>query len=107
MTDLHVHILPGVDDGSQFVHLPLKWQKWRQKRGAYPRGDAACKPDGNRRRGGRIRQLRIGTVRRAIYRLEREINREHIPISLVRGMEIMSIGTAGEKNQREKADTAP
>lgn len=35
------------------------------------------------------------------YRLEREINREHIPISLVRGMEIMSIGPL-EKKIRER-----
>ena len=41
------------------------------------------------------------------YRLEREINREHIPISLVRGMEIIEHRAAGEKNQRKKADTAP
>ena len=67
MTDLHVHILPGVDDGIPNLSTSLEMAEMAaQERGAYPRGDAACKPDGNRRRGGRIRQLRIGTVRRAI-----------------------------------------
>lgn len=37
-----------------------------------------------------------------VYRLEREINREHIPISLVRGMEIMSIGPLGKKIRERK-----
>ena len=36
------------------------------------------------------------------YRLEQEIRKEHIPISLVRGMEIMSIGPLNEKIKERK-----
>lgn len=87
---------------------PLKWQKWRHKSGVRI---LAVTPHANQTG---IEGVEDGYVNyeseqleEQFYRLEREINREHIPISLVRGMEIMSIGPLEKKNQREKADTAP
>lgn len=108
MTDLHVHILPGVDDGSPNLSTSLEMAEMAAQSGVRI---LAVTPHANQTG---IEGVEDGYVNyeseqleEQFYRLEREINREHIPISLVRGMEIMSIGPLEEKNQREKADTAP
>ena len=108
MTDLHVHILPGVDDGSPNLSTSLEMAEMAAQSGVRI---LAVTPHANQTG---IEGVEDGYVNyeseqleEQFYRLEREINREHIPISLVRGMEIHEHRTAGEKNQREKADTAP
>ena len=98
MTDLHVHILPGVDDGSPNLSTSLEMAEMAAQSGVRI---LAVTPHANQTG---IEGVEDGYVNyeseqleEQFYRLEREINREHIPISLVRGMEIMSIGPL-EKN---------
>ena len=107
MTDLHVHILPGVDDGSPNLSTSLEMAEMAAQSGVRI---LAVTPHANQTG---IEGVEDGYVNydseqllELFYRLEQEIRKEHIPISLVRGMEIMSIGPLNEKNQREKADTA-
>ena len=103
MTDLHVHILPGVDDGSPNLSTSLEMAEIAAKSGVRI---LAVTPHANQTG---IEGVEDGYVNyeseqleEQFYRLEREINREHIPISLVRGMEIMSIGPLGEKIRERK-----
>lgn len=91
MTDLHVHILPGVDDGSPNLSTSLEMAEIAAQSGVRI---LAVTPHANQTG---IEGVEDGYVNyeseqleELFYRLEREINREHIPISLVRGMEIMS-----------------
>lgn len=102
MTDLHVHILPGVDDGSPNLSTSLEMAEMAAQSGVRI---LAVTPHANQTG---IEGVEDGYVNyeseqleEQFYRLEREINREHIPISLVRGMEIMSIGPL-EKKIRER-----
>lgn len=102
MTDLHVHILPGVDDGSPNLSTSLEMAEMAAQSGVRI---LAVTPHANQTG---IEGVEDGYVNyeseqleELFYRLEREINREHIPISLVRGMEIMSIGPL-EKKIRER-----
>ena len=103
MTDLHVHILPGVDDGSPNLSTSLEMAEMAAQSGVRI---LAVTPHANQTG---IEGVEDGYVNyeseqleEQFYRLEREINREHIPISLVRGMEIMSIGPLGEKIRERK-----
>ena len=89
MTDLHVHILPGVDDGSPNLSTSLEMAEMAAQSGVRI---LAVTPHANQTG---IEGVEDGYVNyeseqleEQFYRLEREINREHIPISLVRGMEI-------------------
>ena len=104
MTDLHVHILPGVDDGSPNLSTSLEMAEMAAQSGVRI---LAVTPHANQTG---IEGVEDGYVNyeseqleEQFYRLEREINREHIPISHGNHEHL----TAGEKNQREKADTAP
>ena len=103
MTDLHVHILPGVDDGSPNLSTSLEMAEMAAQSGVRI---LAVTPHANQTG---IEGVEDGYVNyeseqleEQFYRLEREINREHIPISLVRGMEIMSIGPLGKKIRERK-----
>ena len=89
MTDLHVHILPGVDDGSPNLSTSLEMAEMAAQSGVRI---IAVTPHANQTG---IEGVEDGYVNyeseqleEQFYRLEREINREHIPISLVRGMEV-------------------
>lgn len=102
MTDLHIHILPGVDDGSPNLSTSLEMAEIAAKSGVRI---LAVTPHANQTG---IEGVEDGYVNydseqllELFYRLEQEIRKEHIPISLVRGMEIMSIGPLNEKSKRE------
>ena len=84
MTDLHIHILPGVDDGSPNLSTSLEMAEIAAKSGV------------------RILAVTPHANQTGIEGVEQEIRKEHIPISLVRGMEIMSIGPLNEKIKERK-----
>ena len=103
MTDLHIHILPGVDDGSPNLSTSLEMAEIAAKSGVRI---LAVTPHANQTG---IEGVEDGYVNydseqllELFYRLEQEIRKEHIPISLVRGMEIMSIGPLNEKIKERK-----
>ena len=103
MTDLHIHILPGVDDGSPNLSTSLEMAEIAAKSGVCI---LAVTPHANQTG---IEGVEDGYVNydseqllELFYRLEQEIRKEHIPISLVRGMEIMSIGPLNEKIKERK-----
>ena len=103
MTDLHIHILPGVDDGSPNLSTSLEMAEIAAKSGVCI---LAVTPHANQTG---IEGVEDGYVNydseqllELFYRLDQEIRKEHIPISLVRGMEIMSIGPLNEKIKERK-----
>ena len=103
MTDLHIHILPGVDDGSPNLSTSLEMAEIAAKSGVRI---LAVTPHANQTG---IEGVEDGYVNydseqllELFYRLEQEIRKEHISISLVRGMEIMSIGPLKEKIKERK-----
>ena len=107
MTDLHVHILPGVDDGSPNLSTSLEMAEMAAQSGVRI---LAVTPHANQTG---IEGVEDGYVNyeseqleEQFYRLEREINREHSHQPGARHGN-HEHRTAGEKNQREKADTAP
>ncbi len=103
MTDLHIHILPGVDDGSPDLSTSLAMAEIAARSGVHV---LAVTPHANQTGIPGVKDGYVNYESKELserfYRLEQEIGREHIPIRLVRGMEIMSIEPLAEKIRERK-----
>lgn len=103
MTDLHIHILPGVDDGSPNLSTSLEMAEIAARSGVRI---LAVTPHANQTGIPGVEDGYVNYESEELsglfYRLEQELVKEHIPISLVRGMEIMSIGPLAEKIRERK-----
>ena len=98
MTDLHIHILPGVDDGAPDFSISLAMAEMAAESGVHV---LAATPHANQTGIGGAADGYVNEVSEELMglfsRLEQEIKKAGIPIRLVRGMEIMSIGPLAEK----------
>lgn len=103
MTDLHIHILPGVDDGSPNLSTSLEMAEIAANSGVRI---LAVTPHSNQTGIPGVPDGYINynseELEKKFDHLEQEIVKEHIPVSLVRGMEIMSIGPLEQKIRERK-----
>lgn len=98
MTDLHIHILPGVDDGAPDFSTALAMAEMAAESGVRI---LAATPHANQTGsvGAENGYVNYASeyLTELFSHLEQEIKKAGIPIRLVRGMEIMSIGPLAEK----------
>ena len=84
MIDIHTHMLPGIDDGSQFMDESVN-----MARIAYDSGSDAVvlTPHCNTDRG--FANFNIDTIRELTDKLKARLKEEAIPLKLFEGMEIL------------------
>lgn len=83
MTDLHIHILPGVDDGSASMEESLRMARMAVDSGVT---DMAVTPHCNLPWNPQV--LWAPELQERTGQLQRELDRQHIPLTLHTGMEI-------------------
>lgn len=91
MIDIHTHILPEVDDGSPNMDISLMMAEAAARSGV---GMIAATCHSNQEQFENFESERL---RQRFEDLQQEIARERIPVELVRGMEIWSVGALREK----------
>lgn len=91
MIDLHTHILPGVDDGSPDLETSLMMAETAVQSGVSVIA-ATCHSNQEE-----FRNYESEELRQCFEKLRREIEREQIPLYIVRGMELWAAGPL-EKN---------
>lgn len=92
MIDLHTHILPGLDDGAQDIDDALGLAELAVEGGVYT---LVATPHSNQK--GRFENY-AGDKLQAVYqKLQQEINKEHIPLKVLLGMEIYASEDIKEK----------
>ena len=91
MTDIHTHILPGVDDGSPDMETSLMMAEAAARSGVTVMA-ATCHSNQEE-----FQNFESEELRQRFEEIAQEIARERIPIRLVRGMEIWAAGTLEKK----------
>lgn len=92
MIDIHCHILPGIDDGSESLEDSLIMAEMAVKSGVQV---LAATPHSNQE--DFFENYETESLRKLYLDLEAELRREKIPLQIVRGMEIFSSGDMIEK----------
>ena len=85
MIDLHLHILPGVDDGARNIDDTLGMADLAARSGVRT---LVATPHSNQM--GRFENFCSPTLTDAFDELEREIKKANIPLTILRGMEIFA-----------------
>ena len=85
MTDIHAHILPGVDDGSPDMATSLQMLEMAASSGVRT---IAATPHCSI--PGELDNFASPALERAFHELQREKERAEIPIRIVRGMEVFA-----------------
>lgn len=85
MIDLHSHILPGVDDGSEVMEESLAMAELALEGGT---NCMVITPHSNQE--GRFENFCSKELTNAFERLEKAVAQQKLPLKLYRGMEIMS-----------------
>lgn len=93
MIDIHTHILPEVDDGSPNLETSVMMVEAAARSGVSVMA-ATCHSNQEE-----FQNYESERLRQRFEDLRQEIRRERIPIELVRGMEIWSVGSLKEKIQ--------
>ena len=84
MTDIHAHIVPGMDDGAAALEEALWMAEIAVGSGV---SQMVATPHANQR--GRF-ENEAEAVRRAVWRLQEELEKRSIPLRVHAGMEIMA-----------------
>ncbi len=92
MIDLHVHIMPEVDDGSDGIEESIAMAEIAIDGGTH---DIVVTPHSNQ--GGRFENFISKPLIDAFENLEKKIGEQNLPIQLYRGMEIMASSDIVEK----------
>lgn len=85
MTDIHAHILPGLDDGSDRTHTSLRMAELAVRSGVT---DLIATPHSNQR--GRFENYASEELTAQFERLHQALQRERIPLRLHLGMEVFA-----------------
>lgn len=85
MIDIHCHILPDVDDGSQTMEDSLLMAEMAARSGV---DVIVATPHSNQR--GRFENYESEELQQRFLELQREVEHEGIPVKLVRGTEIFA-----------------
>lgn len=92
MVDLHTHILPGVDDGSQTMEDSLEMAEIALEGGV---DTIVATPHSNQ--VGRFENFYDAKLEARFEQLKRALKQEHIPLTLYTGMEIYASEHMGER----------
>ena len=91
MIDIHTHILPGVDDGSPDLETSLMMAEAAARSGVAVIA-ATCHSNQEEYQNYESEELR-----QRFMELQEALEREQIPVQIVRGMEIWAVGRLEEK----------
>ena len=91
MIDIHTHILPGVDDGSPDLETSLMMAEAAARSGVAVIA-ATCHSNQEEYQNYESEELR-----QRFMELQEALERERIPVQIVRGMEIWAVGRLEEK----------
>lgn len=97
MIDLHVHILPGLDDGAQDMEDALGLAELALEGGV---DTLVATPHSNQE--GRFENYDTPQLREVYRRLQEELNKEKLPLKLLLGMEIFASEDMREKIEEGK-----
>lgn len=92
LIDLHCHILPGVDDGSQSMRESLGMARIAVASGV---GTIVTTPHSNQ--VGRFENYATPQLQRVFEAFCKELERNRIPLRVLPGMEIFAVGDVVEK----------
>lgn len=92
MVDIHAHILPELDDGSDHVLMSLRMAEMAARSGVT---DLIATPHANQR--GRFDNYASPALQNCFTQLQELIREERIPLALHLGMEIMATEDAPER----------
>lgn len=93
--DLHIHVLPGLDDGAGSLMEAVAMLEWAAQSGVRT---MVATPHANQR--GRFENYLSPQMSRSMEQLQREIHRRGIPIQLLAGMEIYASEDLVERIQQ-------
>lgn len=92
MIDLHTHILPGVDDGSECLEESLEMAELALEGGT---GTLVVTPHSNQT--GRFENYHSELLMEQFRKLEEAVKKRNLPLKLYRGMEIYASWDVAEK----------
>lgn len=97
MIDLHIHIIPGIDDGSQEMEDSIMMAEIAVESGT---DIVVATPHANWNHG--FKNYWDAELESRFYALQKEINKNRLPLKVLYGMEIMSNEGMGKKIKEGK-----